>query len=480
MWDKRNWKVVYSDYSGMEKKAVELVSKELGAQILRDKGVYTIHVLACEPESKSVLDKNAVVIGTYEESTVIRTYISENEILKDGYVVKVMDNPENPEYKLVLITAKNKRDVFYGAVDFVDDYFVKATPSCGCVKLPDEIFLNKLPDYYNASAPKVKTRSIFTWGNPINDYRAYIDNMARLRLNQLIIWNDYAPINAKDVVEYAHEYEISIIWAYAWGWNQNCDQTDLDTLDALSENVIQKFEDEYADIGGDGIYFQSFTETHKDMIGDRLIAEAVVDFVNKTADKLLKKYPDLFIQFGLHSTSVCNHLSFISKVDERVEILWEDCGTFPYDSTGLERIDENKFEATLEFTNRIMNLRDKGGVGVLYKGQMILDWSKFAHQSGPFVLGNSSESIIRHDLDVVTPIWRNFQSYWFANGRYAYDMTRCIIESGKEQVNIGMAGMFAGGLWFTEALCAQILWECDKPYEDIVEKVSVRRCLDRV
>lgn len=83
----------------------------------------------------------------------------------------------------------------------VDDYFVKATPSCGCVKLPDEIFLNKLPDYYNASAPKVKTRSIFTWGNPINDDRAYIDNMARLRLNQLIIWNDYAPINAKDVVK---------------------------------------------------------------------------------------------------------------------------------------------------------------------------------------------------------------------------------------------------------------------------------------
>ena len=45
--DKRNWKIVFSSYSGMEKKAVELIYKEMGALILRDQNRYTIHVLEC-------------------------------------------------------------------------------------------------------------------------------------------------------------------------------------------------------------------------------------------------------------------------------------------------------------------------------------------------------------------------------------------------------------------------------------------------
>lgn len=475
--DKRNWKIIYSDYSGMEKKAVELVSKEMGALILRDKGVYTIHVLACEKEENAVIDKNVIIIGRYSESDYIKKYIKEDEIPQDGYVVNVMDNPENPELKIAIITAREKREVFYGAVDFVDDYFVTAIPFCGSLKLPDEIFDNKVPDYYNASAPKIKKRGIFTWGNPINDYKNYIENMARLKLNQLIIWNDFAPINAKDIVDYAHEYGISVIWGYAWGWSRKCDQIDLDALDVLSDAVLEKYEREYADVGGDGIYFQSFTELHQDYLGDRLIAEAVTDFVNKTADKFLRKYPDLFIQFGLHAWSVEEHLEYIAKVDPRVEILWEDCGTFPYDYEPKVKSEE-EFEKTLKFTDDILNLRENASVGMLYKGQMILDWSKFEHQCGPFVLGCASESLKNHDIEMLKPMWRHFQSEWYLNGKYAYEMTKHI--SKKDNVTIGMAGMFAGGIWFSESLCAQIMWECDREYEEIIAKVSKRRCIDKV
>ena len=74
-----------------------------------------------------------------------------------------MDNPENPELKLVLITAKAPREVFYGAADFVDDYFTEATVKRGWLYFENEIFDNKLPDYYNASSPQIKTRSIWTW-----------------------------------------------------------------------------------------------------------------------------------------------------------------------------------------------------------------------------------------------------------------------------------------------------------------------------
>ena len=199
--DKRNWKIIYNTYYGMEKKAVELISKELGAQILRDQGRYTLHVLPCEKEGKAVLDRNAVVVGLWEESELIQKHIKAEEIRPDGYVVKVT---ENDGFKLALIAAHDPAALFYGAVDFVDDYFVKATPRHGALHLADEIFENELPEYYNSSAPAIKTRSVFTWGHPINDYRDYIENMARLKLNQLIIWNDYAPLNAEDIVAYAH------------------------------------------------------------------------------------------------------------------------------------------------------------------------------------------------------------------------------------------------------------------------------------
>lgn len=463
----------------MEKKAVELIYKEMGALILRDQGQYTIHVLECEKAETAIIDKNSVVIGLYNENLIIQRYIERTEIKEDGYVVKVIDNPEMEGLKLVLITANDPAALFYGAVDFVDDYFVKAAPQHGGLHIADEIFEGNLINYYNSSAPVIKTRSVFTWGHPINDYRDYIENMARLKLNQLIIWNDYVPLNAKDVVNYAHEFGIDVIWGFAWGWSRKCANIDISSLDNLAEKIIKTFEEQYRDLGGDGIYFQSFTELQTDKIGDKLIAEVVTDFVNTVSGKLLDRYPDLFIQFGLHASSVKDHLEFISKVDERIEIMWEDCGSFPYGYHPIVN-DEKEFEKTVEFTDKILTLRDNGLVGMLFKGFMTLDWSRFVHQKGPFVLGGSSPRVIQHDIEMLKPIWRRLQSGWLQNGEYAYKMAQHIFEHGNKKVTIGMAGQFAGGTWFPEALCAQILWECDKPYAEIFNKVSKRRSVDIV
>ena len=49
-----------------------------------------------------------------------------------------------------------------------------------------------------------------------------------------------------------------------------------------------------------------------------------------TAGKILEENPKLHIQFGLHASSVREHLEDISGVDDRVEIVWEDCGAFPF------------------------------------------------------------------------------------------------------------------------------------------------------
>lgn len=78
--NKRNWKIVYTNYTGMERKAVELLSAEMGAHILRDQGVYTIHVLPCQQVETAVIDTNAVVIGLYNENALIHKYIKESDI----------------------------------------------------------------------------------------------------------------------------------------------------------------------------------------------------------------------------------------------------------------------------------------------------------------------------------------------------------------------------------------------------------------
>ena len=481
--EKRNWRIVYSSYEGMEKKAVELLYKEMGALTLRNSGVYTIYVLPCVQEKVAALDQNAVVVGLYHESAIIQKYIQEDEIAADGDVVKVMNNPENEELKLVLITAKEPCALFYGARDFVDDYFPIAAPRHGALKLVHEIFEGNFPDYYNASAPAVKTRCVFTCGHPINDYRDYIENMARLKLNQLIIWNDYAPLNAKDIISYAHEFGIQVIWGYAWGWQRHCAGIDLNemNLELLAEKILNTYEEQYADLGGDGIYFQSFTELNADKFGDKLVAEVVTDFVNDVAGRLLEKHPNLLLQFGLHATSVKDHLPFIAKVDPRVEIMWEDCGTFPY---GYHPIieDEEKYRQTMAFTDEILTLREEGRVSMLFKGFMTLDWhgDRFAHQAGPYVMGLSSPQLVKQDIELLKPIWRQLQSGWLQYGRYAYEMAKHIYEHGNKETALGLAGQFAGGIWLPEALCAQILWECDRPYEEIFNKVTRRKSIEIV
>ncbi|MBE6770370.1 MAG: hypothetical protein E7548_06435 [Ruminococcaceae bacterium] len=478
--DKRNWKIVYTNYSGMEKKAVELVSKEMGALTLRDAGVYRIYVLPCESAKTASLDRNCVIIGLFDENEIIRKYVSREKIKENGYVVKVFDNPENTEFKLAIITANDPAALFYGATDFVDDYFAFAFPFHGSLMLPHELFSHPLKDYYNASAPAIKNRSVFTWGHPINDYKNYIENMARLKLNELVIWNDYPPINAEDIVSYAHEFGIKVIWGFAWGWSRDCAAFDFNTLEKLSEDIVKVYEERYENISGDGIYFQSFTEHNSEKIGDVLIAEAVTKLVNTVSGKLLQKYPDLLIQFGLHASSVKNHLDFIAKVDSRVEIKWEDCGSFPYWYDNWNKTDES-FNDTLKFTESIVNLRDNGAVSVLFKGFMTLDWTgdRFVHQAGPYVMGVNSDKLTKNDRNLLKPIWKNYQTFWFEDGVSAHTVARKIYESGKN-AGIGLAGQFAGGIWFPEALCAQILWECDKDYDEIIKKVLKRQNVEIV
>ena len=469
------WKIIYHNYQGLEKKAVDFLSKEAGRYLIRENELYRLYVLPCEKEGAKI-DTSAIIVGLWQDSELIRKYVCEKEIKTNGYLVKVIKNPENENGRIVLISAKDEKELFYGAVSFIDDYIPANAPKHNAVRLRQFIFDEPMPEWSYSESSKNATRSIFTWGHPINDYRKYIDNMARLKLNQLIIWNDHMPVNVEEVIEYAHSYGIEIIFGYAWGWIDGCNTlTDISDkrLKELKAEIIRHYEENYARINCDGIYFQSFTERKDEYIGGRLIAEAVTTLVNDTANELLKKYPHLKLQFGLHATSVKDRLDEIAKVDKRIEILWEDCGVFPY-SYFPEVADEEKFKETLAFTKKILTLRKDAPVGLVFKGVMMLDWTKFVYQSGPFVLGNNAQAIMERDRLMREGAWRIFSAEWMQYGNYAKRALEFIQENALGDVNCCMAGTFDGGIYFPQAVLSQMFRSVDSEYGEIMKKV-VRR-----
>ena len=473
-----DWKIIYTAYEGVAKRAVHLLSKEVGAFLIREPSVYRICVLPCEKEGCAI-SKNAFFVGCYEESNVIKDFVRPHEVPQDGFLVKVIKNPSDAEGRFVILTAHDVQELFYAAVSFFDDYIPRYAPTHGSNRMPDLIFDGPLAECAYTETPDHKTRSIFTWGHSINDYRAYIDNMARLKFNELILWNDYVPLNIKDVIAYAHSYGIKVNLGYSWGWQVHCSQVD-DISDAsllaLKDAILAKYEKEYADTGCDGIYFQSFTERRDEYIGKRLIAEGVVSLVNMTANELLAKHPALKLQFGLHATSVAGHLDEIAKVDPRVELLWEDCGEFPYHYRTFVQ-DEKSYQDTLAFTKKMLTLRGGVGVGLVFKGVMMLDWSKFVNQQGPYILGENSPKIAAHDRAVRANAWREYAADWMHNGARVAQTLRFIQENKLGEVNMCIAGTFDGGIYLPFALCAQMYRNCSEDYAEILRKVTRRACI---
>lgn len=472
------WKIIYSSpYEGVVKRAVHLLSKEAGKLLIREEGVYRIYVLPCEKEGCDV-SKNAFFIGRYEDSPTIQKYVSAEEIKPGGHLVKVVRNPEIDDGRFVLLTAHSAQELFYAVVSFLDNYIPLHAPFNGSNQMPRLIFDAPLPEYCRSEAPDRPVRSIFTWGHSFNDYRGYIDNMARARFNELIIWNNHVPVNISDIIDYAHSYGIRIVLGYSWGWKDygHVAQITDEEIAGLKRQIIQEYLDDYAPLRCDGIYFQSFTERQDESIGEKLIARIVTDMVNDVAESLWKITPDLRLIFGLHATSVKNRLEEIARVHPRIEILWEDCGEFPYAYDSFVHSEE-RFQETLDFTRKLLELRGGVGVGLVFKGVMMLDWTRFVTPSGPYVMGENSADLSEHDRRVRAQAWRIYSAAWMQNGEYAARMLRFVQENRLSDVNLCLAGTFDGGLWLPLALCGEMFYSLHEEYLPMLSRVARRECI---
>ena len=87
-------------------------------------------------------------------------------------------------------------------------------------------------------------------------------------MNTVIIWNDHVPVNAKEMVDYAHSCGIKVIWGYSWLWGTDCNVFLKDGLKYDPKEYLEKYENEYAHTGCDGIKdhgVQMLANTVKDM-----------------------------------------------------------------------------------------------------------------------------------------------------------------------------------------------------------------------
>ncbi len=475
-YDKKEaWEILYGRYEGMQAKAMQLLSAEIGLRVTRDPGVYTLYVLPCRKEDGNLPEKCAVVIGKYGESEILSRYIRRDEVPRDGYCIRVMRNPADGRYNWILIAGDTDRSLYYAAADFSDHYLVQHSHLW--MKDNRETLDFVLDDSTHISSPQTKRRLIFTWGHPINDYRLFMRNMARLKLNEVIIWNDFCPVNAQEITDYAHEWGIRVIWGFAWGWIDGCGKItniDDDYLAGVRRAVLDKYEKEYARLKIDGIYFQSFTERGDSEIGGRSIAENVVELVNGTADELLRRHPGLHIQFGLHANSVRDNLAEISKTDPRVEIIWENHDAFPLNSEP-DLQPEDAFERTADFIDKLIGLRPGAKTGILYKGYCTLDWSRFVYQRGPFLLGEAHPMLTAHDTGLRLQRWKFLSGQWMQYGDAAQRMSRLIHRLDPEgEVALGMAGMFDDGIWFPEAVTSHLFWNSDGSWEETMREVAAR------
>ena len=111
--------------------------------------------------------------------------LTQKERFRQRFMHKLVYYPENNDGRLVILTSHTEQELFYAAVSFIDDYIPRYAKQHGSNRMPDLIFDAPLTVCSYTDVPDHKTRSVFTWGHSINDYRAYLDNMARLKLNEL-------------------------------------------------------------------------------------------------------------------------------------------------------------------------------------------------------------------------------------------------------------------------------------------------------
>ena len=205
--------------------------------------------------------------------------------------------------------------------------------------------------------------------------------------------------------------------------------------------------------------------------------------MNDTAGELLDRYPELHIQFGLHSQSVKERLEYIKRVDSRIMIVWENCGAFPFYSNDVDHgyeSDVGDIDETVDFVEKISTLRAPDEpFGLVLKGMCALDWSTFEHQSENIILGERTNRFILERTAEKHRIWKLRQVNWVRNCDAVARLTKSLVNK-RSDLNIQALiedGMLEAEIPLPAAIYSAALWNPRRSGEEILSEVMKYPCV---
>ncbi|MBR4941169.1 MAG: hypothetical protein IKZ19_04125, partial [Clostridia bacterium] len=369
-YEPSKWRIVYGSAEGTEGFALSELCGRISQELCQNIACVSAANFVRECENQSI-----VLMGTLKNNPLLAPYSEGLSSEPESYLIRTVN--EGDCRQVLVIAGADPSGVLYGVCDFISKYADMLDHGHNYRGVRYKPFSDALPEINDASTPDIKKRGIWTWGRCIYDYRGFFDNMARCKMNTAVIWNDIAPLNGAEVVRYAHMRGVKILWGFSWGWSTEkaIDLSSEDDLNEWRDRIVSDYEKIWAPLGGDGIYFQTATECDEKLINGKPLAWWAVNWVNGIAAAMYEKYPDLDIEFGLHATSVRDTTEYLSQIDPKMAITWEDGGSFPF---AYHAWDIEDYDETLELTDKMLSLRGENEkAGFVFKGIKTLFWPEF-------------------------------------------------------------------------------------------------------
>lgn len=471
------WCLLFGKFQGVERTAVIELQKILQ--------YYVPYTLVVEAARTTPNDKECVaLVGTATSNPLIADLLDSGKIPapsgEEGYSLVLMESPWKPGARLLIIAGFDDKGTLNGVQEVTVRLFGGGSLLDGFVGPERLRHLETLKPFSIQEAPAVRNRGLWTWGYPITSYRRYLDNMMRLKMNCLTIWNDRVPLNIEGILDYAHARGIRVILGFHWGWGYkgSCDLAKPEDRQRIRENVLATYRAQYAHLAHDGIYFQTLTEHGELEHAGRSTAAWAVELVNETTRELLKEFPNLQIQFGLHSTSIRENYRDLSELDSRVTIVWEDCCyQIPYSYYPAQPVElTTDFETALEYSHRLATFRPGSEFALVPKGWMTIRWDIDFENHSSFILGEQNTLRGQERLMLRQNEWDKINAYWIESyplaARFYREMLMVnpiitanglVEDGGFEWAIQPSVALFAETLWNPHQSDAQILTRAMRP-----------------
>ena len=468
------WSIVYGSYTGVEQTAVNNLQK-----LVQFFFPYTVSVQTASAISLDSPD-NLILAGIPLSNPLIAETLRRCSLpaptQPEGYTLAACASPFVGGKRLLLVAGADAGGVLYGVQELGKILNQKTIFHDRIVRQDTQALrqeFDRLEDFTLSDQPAIQKRCLWTWGYVMRDYRGFIDHMARLKLNLLMIWSDCPPVNAADVIAYAHRHNVQVVFGFHWGWGDpNLRITNPYDRQAIQASVLKRYQVDYQHLDLDGIYFQTLTEHNDTVIDGQTIAGAACQMVNDIASELFRLNPRLKIYFGLHATSIREHYRELEDLDRRIPIVWEDAGDFPYSYEPVIQSEET-LAKTMEYSRELVAFRPGTEIALLTKGWNALRWDTEFEHHGSFILGEQSPEAMRQRMELLRPRWEKVNALWFRNypvaGRFYREML-LVQPASLTVVGLVEDGLFEAKIQPSVSLLAEMLWNPQRSDDELLKQ----------